>query len=251
MNDFNDPSQQGEIKLSIIRVTDSGNSKNSHFGTVLLTIKHQSGKERDLIQIKITPVTQTAVNAAIMGDKLSINKIEATVDHKEKLIRLGPDSGIQLEENLQGRGIGAYAFNELFAILKKTAPTYTLTTYEVVVGDDYPQSKKEMLVGFLDKFNIYFSFSEADQRLGVLRPIPISQIANYYNASKVQELDIEKYFFQMIGERTKAESEINLLKNEVSRIGDESFAGIPKSQLVKYTLVSCALAVLIVLLLII
>ena len=60
------------------------------------------------------------------------------------------------------------------------------------------------------------------------------------------ELDIEDYVFQIVSERNKNESEINNMRAEISRMGEETFNGIPKRQLVKYTLIGCGITILLI-----
>ena len=242
----------GDINLKLIRVADS-NSKNALFGSILVTIRRHTEGNKEIIQVKVTPLSASAASVAASSatEKLSINKFEATVNHSDRTIAFGPSHGVQIEEALQNKGIGTFAMNELIEILKKTAKTYTVIPFEIMVSEDFTLAQKERVVAFMGKFNINFSFTDADQRAGYMTSPPPQQLISYYNQSKVQEMDVEKFFFQIIADRVKNESEISHLKHEVDRIGDESFAGIPKKQLVKYTLVCCGLALIFILLLII
>jgi hypothetical protein len=238
----------GDINFKVIRVSDGG-IKNNVFGNILLVIRTYLEESKEYIVLKIMPLTAAAANAAA-NSKLSINKFEVTIDHADHTISLGPAHGVSIEVNLQNKGIGGFVLNEMLAILRRRAPNYNFILFEITMPEGTTQTEKEMLIAFFGKVGINFSFLDTEQRIGTLRASPPASLTSYYNQNKILEMDTEKFLHQMVLDRTKSESEINTLKTEMSRMGDETFAGIPKKQLVRYTLITCGVTLLLILILI-
>jgi hypothetical protein len=213
-------------------------------------MRHFKEGNDEIFSVRANLVANIASRANTMGEKLSINKFEAYINHSDRTIRLGPSSGAQLEESLQNYGIGTYAFNWLLSELKRIVPNYGFNPFEVTLPEEMNISSKERLISFFTKFGINFNFVDIEQRNGTLRANTPMQIITHYNSDKIQELDLEEYLFSLIVDRHKFETEIGKLKAEIERMGEESFAGIPKKQLVKYTLIGCAFTIIFILVLI-
>ena len=78
-----------------------------------------------------------------------------------------------------------------------------------------------------------------------------SLIKNYINSDKLEELDIEKFFFNLINEKNKLEKDYNELKVEYAARGEELLGGMPKGDLIKYTVIGSISVLVIMLLLVI
>jgi hypothetical protein len=240
----------GDNNIRLIRVNEMGvNSKSRFLGNLIISMRHFKEGNDEIFSVRVNLVTNIASRANTMGEKLSINKFEAYISHSDRTIRLGPASGAQLEEALQNYGIGTYAFNWLLSELKRIVPNYGFNPFELTLPESMTISAKERLMAFFTKFGINFNFIDLEQRNGTLRANTPMQIITHYNADKIQELDLEEYLFSLIVDRHKFESEISKLKSEIERMGEESFAGIPKKQLVKYTLIGCAFTIIFIFLL--
>jgi hypothetical protein len=242
----------GDNVLRFIRVGDVGSGSRSRFlGNILVSCRHYQEGIEEMYAVKVLPIANLASRATQAGEKLSLNKFEALINHSEHSIRLGPATGIQLEDMLQNSGIGTYALNWLMTELKKTVPNYSFNPFELTLSESMSTSAKELMVSFLNKFGISFNFVDIEQKAGTMRANTPAQIITHYNPDKIQELDLEEYLYQLITERQKNETELNNMKAEIERMGEESFGGIPKKQLVKYTLISCGVTIVIIFLLII
>jgi hypothetical protein len=242
----------GDNNIRLVRVNELGGSARAKFlGNILISLRHFREGNDEIFSVRVNLVANIASRSNTMGEKLSINKFEAYINHSERTIRLGPTSGAQLEENLQNYGIGTYAFNWLLAELKRLVPNYGFNPFEVTLPETMTISAKERLMAFFTKFGINFNFVDLEQRSGTLRANTPTQIMLHYNSDKIQELDLEEYLFSLIVDRHKYETEISKMKAEIERMGEESFAGIPKKQLVKYTLIACGFTILFILVLIV
>ena len=79
----------------------------------------------------------------------------------------------------------------------------------------------------------------------------VSILKEHYNSEKVEELDIEQFVFGLINDKANLERSYNELKVEYAARGEELLAGIPKSEIVKYTAVGCVVVLVILTLLLI
>ncbi|MDR2884722.1 MAG: hypothetical protein LBV09_06395, partial [Deferribacteraceae bacterium] len=213
----------GETNLKLIRVTDGG-IKNRFLGNMIIAIKHFKEESKEIFSVRIQSLNSARV-AASMSDKFSLNKFEATVNHTDHSITIGPSQGIQVEEQLQNRGIGTYALNELLLALRNNCPNYSFLPYEVTMSENVSESKKALLEAFLAKFNIPLSFSDLERRIGTVRASTPQQVINHYNQDKIQEIDLEEFIVQLVAEKTKNDTEIANMKAEISRMGEETLGG--------------------------
>ncbi len=235
----------GDNNLKLIRVSEGG-TKNRFLGNILVSVRHIKDGSQEMFSVRVQPLTATAATLRSGAEKLSINKFEATVNHSDRSISFGPAQGIQIEEAMQNRGIGTYALNELILALRNACPNYTFNPYEITLPEETTISQREKLIAFLSKFNIALGFSDIEQRVGTIRAGQPQQLVTHFNAEKIQELDLEEFLFQLVSDRNKNENEMNNMKAEISRMGEETFSGIPKKQLVKYTLICCGLTLLLI-----
>ena len=239
----------GDNNLRLIRVIESS-GKSRFVANILISVRHIKDGSQEMFSVLIQPLTATAAILRKEADRLSINKFEASVNHMDRTINLGPLNGVQIEESLRDRGIGTYALNELIVALRNCCPNYTFNPYEITLPAETTPEVRERLLTFLSKFNIAMGFSDIEQRVGTIRAGQPQQLISHYNVEKIQEMNLEEFIFQMVGERYKNDNEITNLKTEISRMGEETFSGIPKKQLVKYTLIGCCVTLLVIFLLI-
>jgi len=239
----------GDKNLKLIRLSEGG-VKNRFIGNILISRRHIKDGSQEMFSMLAQPLTATASTLRKEASKLSLNKFEATINHTDRSINLGPSTGAQIEESLQNLGLGTYMLNELIIALRSCCPSYTFNPFEITLPEKITQQERERLIAFLSKFSIAMGFSDIEQRVGTIRAGQPQQLITHYSVEKIQEVDIEDYVFQLITERNKNESEIANLKAENSRMGEETFSGIPKRQLVKYTLICCGITLFVIFLLI-
>ncbi|MDR0453242.1 MAG: hypothetical protein LBH05_00350 [Deferribacteraceae bacterium] len=235
----------GDTVLRLARVTDGGYS-NRFLGNILISRRHLKEGSQEIFSVLVQPLTSTSSIVRKESDKLSINKFEATVHHTDRTISLGPIHGAQIEEAFQNRGVGTFLLNDLITALRSCCPQYNFNPYEFTLPENVTMAEREKIIGFLSKFNISMGFSDIEQRTGIIRAGQPQQLVNYVNPDKITELNLEDFIFQMLNDRNKNENEINNLKAEISRMGEETFNGIPKKQLAKYTLIGCGVTLFLI-----
>lgn len=238
----------GETSFKLIRASASP-SFGGFAGNILMTVKHYNDGDSEMVSIRIRSLINSG-KLNNLDEKLSINKVEAVVDHKEKTVKIGPIQGIQIENNLQNKGLGCFMLCELAQWLKKSATGCSIAPYEVSLSESVSVLEKEKLLAIAAKFNLDASLNGLSQQDLIIKFPPVSQINEYYNSDKIQELELEEFIVNLVSERLKKEQEIDNMKQEIEKLGEESFGGIPKKQLIKYTLICCGATLAIIFLLI-
>ena len=164
---------------------------------ILIVTKVLRYADEEMLSVKIVPLVSHLLEGA--GDKLTINKFVATINHSSKNVSLGPEQGILLEENIQNLGVGSYALCEFVNHLKERATAYDILPYAMhmsVLGN------KEYLEYFLGNFNIPVSYNIDKEQVMITMPRP-ADVISYYNKSKIKELDLEHYMYKLINNQPK------------------------------------------------
>ncbi|GAB7140472.1 hypothetical protein RsTz2092_04210 [Deferribacterales bacterium RsTz2092] len=244
-----DRSAYANTILKVIKVFD-GVSRDKLLGSVLIVIKTLHDGNTESVSVMASSLANVAATDYV-ASKLTLNRIEAVINHAESNITFGPSHGIHMETRMQNKGVGTFIFNELVTYLQRHAANYNVNTFEFSGDDDFSNEQQERTIAFLNKFNVHMKFNDGEQHVGFARSQPPQQMESYINPAKVQEIDIEKYIFELVSERNSYESELKQLRDDLSRKTDETFAGIPKSELIKYTLIACGVSVIFVLFMVI
>ncbi len=248
--------EYGSTTLRLLRVLEPTGSGLRVFGNVLISERHYKEDENELLSYTITPLHGN-LNAllnlkhATTNDKLSINKISVTVNHRMNSIDFGPMQGIFIEESIRGKGITTFLVNELIRWLKKNFPDYTINAFEIVEHENITEQVRDIRNKFLEKFGFSLNYTDITNRNGTMRAKKPALLKEVYNSERIEELDIEQYVLGLINDRGKMETDINTLKVELNSRGEEIFKGVTKSEFVKYTLIGCALVIILMVFLIV
>ncbi len=241
MSDFEHRTEEyGTAILKLVRVKEAAGLNSRLFGNIVFSIKHYKESDNEMMLVRIIPVTSNSSRPikGISGnatDQLSINKIYALVNHRSNSIEFGPTQGLFLDKNLRNKGIGTFAMNELAVWLRDNFQEYSITPFDFVTNESMDEDEKDIRNKFLENFGFTLSFTDVTQRNGTMKAKKPSLLKNYINSEKLEELDIEKFFFNLINEKNKLEKDYNELKVEFAARGEELLGGMPKGDLIKYT----------------
>lgn len=257
MADFEQKTDEyGTTVLKLIRIKSSIAGNIKFFGNVMLVIKKFKENDLEMMTVRIVSISsQSSVTANLnniaASEKLSINKMTALVNHKSNSVDFGPPQGVFIEEGLRGRGIGTFAFNEIVVWLKTDFPEYSVNPFEFSLGEYGENINKQIRNDFLEHFGFTVSFSDNIQNSGSIKIKKVNMLKEHYNSEKIEEHNIEKYVFGLITDKYKLEKEYSDLKKVYETRGEEILNGVPKSDIVKYTMIGCGAAILILIALLI
>lgn len=257
MSDFEQRTEEyGTAILKLVRVKEISGVNSRLFGNIVFSMKHYKEGDNEMMLVRIIPVTSNSSRPirAVSGnasDQLSINKVYALVNHRSNSIEFGPTQGLFLDKNLRNKGIGTFAVNELISWLRENFQEYSITPFDFVTADNADEDDRDVRNKFLENFGFNLSFTDVTQRNGTMKAKKPSLIKNYVNSEKLEELDIEKFFFNLINEKNKLEKDYNELKVEYAARGEELLGGMPKGDLIKYTVIGSISVLAIMILLII
>ena len=241
----------GTTILKLIRVKEVGGGSVRLFGHIMLSIKHYKESDTEMMIVRLislagNTMTKANLSNVAASEKLSLNKFTATVNHRTNSVDFGPVQGGYLEESLRGRGIGSFGFNELISWLKSN---FAVNPFEFLSNENASPDEIERRNKFLESFGFTLGFTDVTQKSGTMKAKKVSVLKERYNAEKIEELDIEQFVFNLINDKASLEKSYSDLKTEYAARGEELLAGIPKSEIVKYTIVGCVLVLLIMILL--
>lgn len=256
MSDFEQRTEEyGTAILKLVRVKENAGINSRLFGNIVFSMKHYKEGDNEMMLVRIIPVTSNSTRPirAVSGnasDQLSINKLFALVNHRSNSIEFGPTQGLVLDKNLRNKGIGSFALNELISWLRENFQEYSITPFDFVTSESADEDDRDVRNKFLENFGFNLSFTDVTQRNGTMKAKKPSLLKNYINSEKLEELDIEKFFFNLINEKNRLEKEYNELKVEYAARGEELLGGMPKGDLIKYTVIGSISVLAIMILLI-
>lgn len=256
MSDFEQRTEEyGTAILKLVRVKENAGINSRLFGNIVFSMKHYKEGDNEMMLVRIIPVTSNSTRPirAVSGnasDQLSINKLFALVNHRSNSIEFGPTQGLVLDKNLRNKGIGSFALNELISWLRENFQEYSITPFDFVTSESADEDDRDVRNKFLENFGFNLSFTDVTQRNGTMKAKKPSLLKNYINSEKLEELDIEKFFFNLINDKNRLEKEYNELKVEYAARGEELLGGMPKGDLIKYTVIGSISVLAIMILLI-
>lgn len=257
MADFEQKADEyGTTILKLIKVKELGGSSIKFFGHIMLSMKHYKESDTEMMIVRIislagNSLARANISNVAASEKLSLNKFTATVNHRTNSVDFGPIQGGYIEESIRGRGIGSYAFNEVVSWLKANFEDYAINPFEFLSPENSTPEDIEMRNKFLENFGFTLGFTDVTQRSGTMKAKKVSVLKERYNAEKIEEMDIEQYVFGLINDKSSLEKSYTELKSEYAARGEELLAGIPKSEIIKYTIIGIVLIFVIMILLMI
>lgn len=255
MADFEQKTDEyGTTILKLIRVKEVGGGSVRLFGHIMLSIKHYKESDTEMMIVRLislagNTITRASLSNVTASEKLSLNKFAATVNHRTNSVDFGPVQGGYIEESLRGRGIGSFGFNELISWLKANFEDYAVNPFEFLSPENATPDDIDRRNRFLESFGFTLGFTDVTQKSGTMKAKKVSVLKERYNAEKIEELDIEQFVFNLINEKASLEKSYGDLKTEYAARGEELLAGIPKSEIIKYTIIGCVLVLFIMVLL--
>lgn len=256
MSDFEQRTEEyGTAILKLVRVKENAGMNSRLFGNIVFSMKHYKESDNEMMIVRVIPVTSNPTRPirAVSGnasDQLSINKVFALVNHRSNSIEFGPSQGLVLDKNLRNKGIGSFALNELISWLRENFQEYSITPFDFVTTENADEDDREVRNKFLENFGFNLSFTDVTQRNGTMKAKKPSLLKSYINSDKLEELDIEKFFFNLINDKNRLEKEYSELKVEYAARGEELLGGMPKGDLIKYTVIGSISVLAIMILLI-
>ena len=206
MADFENRTEEyGTTIFKLVRAKDIAGNNIRVFGNIIFVMKHYKEGDNEMMLVRIVPVSNNPAKPILgvtgnASDKLAINKVYALVNHRTNSIEFGPNQGLFIDENLRGKGLGTYALNELIVWLRDNFQEYSITPFEFVSLENTDEEDKERRNKFLENFGFTLGFTDVTQRTGTMKAKKPSLIKPYVNMDKLEELDIEKYFFNLIND---------------------------------------------------
>lgn len=245
MTDFEQRTEEyGTTILKLVRVKDSAGSNSRVFGNIVLVMKHYKEGDMEMMLVRIVPVSSVSIKqikqqASSANSQLSINKVYALVNHRANSIEFGPSQGMFLDDVLRNKGIGTFALNEIIVWLRENFQDYSISPFDIVTPESASDEEdKDRRNKFLENFGFTLGFTDVTQRSGTLKAKKPSLLKSYVNNEKIDEIDIEQYFFNLLGEKSKIEKEYSDLKVEYAARGEELLGGMPKGEIIKYTVIA-------------
>ena len=239
--------ENGNAIVKLIRIIEPTNNNIRSHARILIPVKHYKENSDEMMVIRTTPLTglNNKSHFTISAEKLSINKLTATINHLEKTITLGPAGGLNLEDHLRGKGIGTYMMNLLVVWLKRNFSDYTILSCECSIQENAAGNNKDRFMNFITNFGLIFKPQDNLMREGIIESIKVYSLKEHKNTDKVEEVDVERFIFETVRDKTIIESKYNELKEEFDSRGKELLAGVPKTDIIKYTVIGCAAVIII------
>jgi len=245
MADFEQKTAEyGKTTLKIIRVKEVVMGLPRNFGTFMISENHLKEQDNEMLLIRIKSLTyanKQYVNnlySLKADNKLSINKLFVSVNHRSESVEFGPIQGFHMEEVLRDKGIGSYILNEIISWLKQHFPTYTVEPFEFFATDTTLTDDKERRNKFLENFGFNLQFTDIAQKSGSIKIERVALIKEYTNYDKIEELDMELYIFGLVQEKNKFEKDYSELRTDYQMRGEELLGGIPKPEIIKYSIIA-------------
>ena len=162
-------------------------------------------KVRSLLRMRITLPGQRV--------RKEQNHLDVWVDHLEKRVHFGPDSGLQIEP--LNRGIGRFmaAFGINWA--KKRWPGYTVDGTDLNNKDALNEDTRLRRDHFLRVQGFDVAYADVQHLKGNVQPGKVSDVLDSWNTEKVQFVEIlEAAQMLQQAEQNLAEQEVKLRKEE-------------------------------------
>ncbi len=239
--------EYGTTILKLVRVKEFIDGTQRLFGNILFSIRHYREQHNEMMHVRIIPLSGiTKISGTnrytIQADaKLSINKIYVNANHNNQSIEFGPLQGLLIDESIANRGIGTFAMNELVKWVKQNFEEYVVVPFEFVGTDSMTTDDKEIRIKFLENFGFNLNFSDVSRKNGSMKARRVSFLREYLNFDKVDEIEIEPYFFNLIKEKFDIDKQYNELKIDYQLRGEELLGGIQKADLIKYSIIFIAM----------
>ena len=135
------------------------------------------------------------------------------VDHAEKRVHFGPESGLQVEP--LNRGIGRFMIAQGINWAKKRWPTYTVDGFDLNNKEALNEDTRLRRDHFLRAHGFDVVYADAQHLKGSVRPVKVGDLSGDWNSEKLQVVEIlEAAQMLQQAEQNLAEQEVKLKKHE-------------------------------------
>ncbi|MHC8318838.1 hypothetical protein [Pseudomonas sp. LB3P31] len=165
----------------------------------------RNDKERSLMRMSITLPGQRV--------RKEQNLLDVWVDHLDKSVRFGPDSGLQTEP--VNRGIGRYMAAHGIDWAKQRWPGYTVHGTDLNNKDALNEDTRLRRDDFLKGHGFEVVYADAQHLKGSIKDALVGDLKTRWNSEKLQVVEIlEAAQMLQQAEQNLAEQEVKLKKHE-------------------------------------
>jgi hypothetical protein len=141
------------------------------------------------------------------------NHLDVWVDHNEKRVHFGPDSGLQIEP--LNRGIGRFMAAQGITWAKKRWPGYTVDGTDLNNKDALNEDTRLRRDHFLRVHGFDVVYADAQHLKGSVKEVQVGDLLGDWNTEKLQIVEIlEAAQMLQQAEQNLAEQEVKLKKHE-------------------------------------
>jgi len=141
------------------------------------------------------------------------NHLDVWVDHAEKRVHFGPESGLQVEP--LNRGIGRFMIAQGINWAKKRWPTYTVDDFDLNNKEALNEDTRQRRDHFLRVHGFDVVYADAQHLKGSVKAVKVGDLAGDWNSEKLQVVEIlEAAQMLQHAEQNLAEQEVKLKKHE-------------------------------------
>ena len=165
----------------------------------------RNDKERSLMRMSISLPGQRV--------RKEQNHLDVWVDHADKRVHFGPQSGLQVEP--LNRGIGRFLAAQGINWAKKRWPTYTVDGFDLNNKDALNEDTRLRRDHFLRVHGFDVAYADAQHLKGSVKPVKVGDLSGDWNSEKLQVVEIlEAAQMLQQAEQNLAEQEVKLKKHE-------------------------------------
>lgn len=240
--------QSGEVSFKLMRVMGSDANTGRTMMYILFTIRRAKDNKSAYMSVRAEPIAGSPVKRSTIAGKLNLNKCYTTVDRVERKVQFGPAMFI-VEEGLRGFGIGTAMMNELIAWLKAEFPSLDIIPPTLKDDDLSGEEARVRRNRFLENFGFSLNFDDFTQTNGVAEIKSVSDLKEYVNIAKIEELDAEGYILDSLLARQKMEQELRRMQSEMENVDDEYFTKLKRDDVTGIVIVIGVIIALVIALL--
>ena len=165
----------------------------------------RNNKERSLLRMSITLPGQRV--------RKEQNHLDVWVDHEQRRVHFGPDSGVQIEP--MNRGIGRFLAAQGITWAKKKWASYSFEAMDLSNKDALVEDTRLRRDHFLRAHGFDVVYADAQHLKGSVKAVKVGDLAGDWNSEKLQVVEIlEAAQMLQQAEQNLAEQEVKLKKHE-------------------------------------
>ncbi|HEX8540443.1 MAG TPA: hypothetical protein VF671_01935 [Pseudomonas sp.] len=116
------------------------------------------------------------------------NHLDVWVDHEKRLVRMGPDSGLQIEP--WNRGIGRFLAGQGILWAQKKWSTYKIESVALASKDGLNEDTRLRRDHFLRTQGFEVAYADAQHMKGSVKDVQVGNLHSTWNTEKIQIIEI-------------------------------------------------------------